>query len=109
MHPQQLLGPGIALISKGNVPLFLIYFIITLRINTVLTHFGRTNQLTGNVRCRSIFFLGTFNLPRNNQRRASFIDKNRIDFVNNAKMEIALHHFGDVIRHVVAQVIKAQL
>ncbi len=57
-----------------------------------------------------VVFVSTFfSWCRNNQRRACFIDKDRVNFVDNRKIELALHHAADVVHHVIAQVIKAVL
>src|SRR5579862_6442140 len=42
------------------------------------------------------------------QRRAGFIDQNRVDLVNDRVMQVALAQLVDFADHVVAQVIKAE-
>ena len=108
-HPQQLLSLGIALIGEGGVALLLINLIVAFGIDAVLADLGGAHQLVGHLNGPLVFLLGPLHLARDDQGRARLIDQDGINFINDAVMEIALHHLGDVIRHVVAQVIKAQL
>ena len=48
-------------------------------------------------------------LPGNDQRRARFVDEDRIDFVDDCIVEAALHPLGGGVDHVVAQVVEAEL
>ena len=41
------------------------------------------------------------------QRRARFVDEDRVDFVDEREVQLALHQIFDLPRHVVAQVIEA--
>ena len=43
------------------------------------------------------------------QRRARFVDEDRVDFVDDREVELALHQIFDLPRHVVAQVVEADL
>jgi len=43
----------------------------------------------------------------NNERRASFIDQNRIDLIHNCKIQHALYPFRAMSHHIVTQIIKA--
>ena len=45
---------------------------------------------------------------RDNQRRARFVDQNRINFVNDGEVVTALHASREIKLHVVAQVIEAE-
>ena len=47
-------------------------------------------------------------LAGNNQRRACFVDQNRIHFIHHGKCECALHFVVLVGYHIVAQIIKAK-
>ncbi len=44
----------------------------------------------------------------NNQRRPRFVDKDRVDFVDDGEIERPLHHLLQRILHIVAQIIKAE-
>ena len=50
-----------------------------------------------------------FGLAGNNQRRACFIDQDRVDFIDDGVGQLALHPFCRGIDHVVAQVVKTEL
>ena len=45
----------------------------------------------------------------NDQRRARFVDQDRVDFVDDREGEPALHAVFDAEREVVAQVVEAEL
>ena len=47
-------------------------------------------------------------LPRNNQRRARFVNQDAVHFVHHGEVELALDFVVDVVHHVVAQVVKAK-
>ena len=47
-------------------------------------------------------------LPRNNQRRARFVNQDAVHFVYHGEVELALDFVVDVVHHVVAQVVKAE-
>ena len=47
-------------------------------------------------------------LPRNNQRRARFVNQDAVHFVHHGEVELALDFVVDVVHHVVAQVVKAE-
>ena len=47
--------------------------------------------------------------PRNDQRRTRLVNQNGVHFVDNRKVETALTARGDVVLHVVAQIVKAEL
>jgi len=49
-----------------------------------------------------------FRLARDDQRRARFIDQNRIDFIDNREIEAALDPLRRFEHHVVAQIIEAE-
>ena len=50
-----------------------------------------------------------FRRARNNQRRARLVDQNRVDFVHDREVVLALNVVLDVELHVVAQVVEAEL
>jgi len=43
-----------------------------------------------------------FRLPGDDERRARFVDQNRVDFIDNCVHQLALHALGRLINHVVA-------
>src|ERR1700730_14013079 len=47
--------------------------------------------------------------PRNDQRRPSLIDENRIDLVDDRIMMAALSHLGKLVFHVIAEIVEAEL
>ncbi len=51
-----------------------------------------------------VFFGGT----RNDQRRARFVDEDRVDFVDDREHEAALHFVVEAEREIVAQVVEAE-
>ena len=56
-----------------------------------------------------IFVRGFFRRPGNNQRRARFVNQNRVHFVHNREVMPALHAILQIVLHVVAQIIEAEL
>ena len=48
-------------------------------------------------------------LAADDQRRARFVDEDRIDFVDDREVQLALHHLIETPRHVIAQVVEADL
>ena len=57
-----------------------------------------------------VIFVGRFLAGTgNDQRRAGFVDQDRIDFVDDGEVMSALHAVRDAELHVVAQVIEAEL
>ena len=48
-------------------------------------------------------------LAGNNQRRARFVDQNRVYFVHHGEIQLALHFVVLVGHHIVAQVVEAEL
>src|SRR5579883_3316814 len=47
--------------------------------------------------------------PRNDQRRARLVDKDGIDLINDRIMMAALNHLGELVLHIVAQIVEAEL
>ena len=47
--------------------------------------------------------------PRDDQRRARLVDQDRVDLVDDAVVVPALHHVGELVLHVVAQIVEAVL
>ena len=47
--------------------------------------------------------------PRNDQRRARLIDENRIDLIDDRIMMTALNHLGEIVFHIVAEIVEAEL
>ena len=45
----------------------------------------------------------------NDERRPRLVDEDRVDFVDDGEVVAALHHLFEVILHVVAEIIEAQL
>ena len=108
-HPHHRLGLGVALVGEGHVALLLIHLVVALGVDAVLAHLSRALQLLHHLGGAAVFLLGPLDLAGDDQRRAGFIDQDRVDFVDHAVVGRALHHLGDVGRHVVAQVVEAQL
>jgi hypothetical protein len=50
-----------------------------------------------------------FGLSGDDQRRARFVDQDRVDFVDDREAELALHAFAGRVDHVVAQVVETEL
>ena len=48
-------------------------------------------------------------LARDDERRARLVDEDRVDFVDDREVEVALHHLVERPRHVVAQVVEPDL
>ena len=48
-------------------------------------------------------------MGRDDERRAGFIDQDRIDFVDNCECMATLDHLRHIVLHVVAQVVEAEL
>jgi hypothetical protein len=46
-------------------------------------------------------------LTADDQRRARFVDQDRVDFVDDRVVQLALHHLIEAPGHVVAQVVEA--
>ncbi len=51
---------------------------------------------------------GFFRGAGNNQRRAGFVDEDGVDFIDDGEMMAALHAIGEIVFHVVAQIIEAE-
>ena len=51
---------------------------------------------------------GLFGRPGNNQRGARFVDEDGVDFVDDGEVVAALHTVGQVVLHIVAQVVEAK-
>ncbi len=45
----------------------------------------------------------------NNERRARFVDQDRVDFVDDGVGMPALHHLRQLVLHIVAQIVEAEL
>ncbi len=66
------------------------------------------NQL-GDDLVDSIVFIGRFfGRPGNNQRRARFVDQDRVHFVDDPELVPALHALREIVFHVVAQVVESE-
>ena len=109
VHPQHLFGLGVALVGERAAALLFIHLVVALGIDAVLAQLGGTHQLGRHLGRPLILLLGPLHLAGDDQRRAGFVDQDRVDFINHAVVEVALHHFGDVGRHVVAEVVEPQL
>ena len=46
---------------------------------------------------------------RDDERRAGFVNQDRVDLVDNGERMAALHHLRHVVLHVVAQIVEAEL
>ncbi|MNQ14086.1 hypothetical protein D3C85_270250 [compost metagenome] len=47
-------------------------------------------------------------LARNDQRRTRFIDQDRVDFIDDAEVQAALHAFARFVDHIVAQEVETE-
>ena len=83
--------------------------VVAVRLGLVGLGFGRHGGEQRRNRVHAHIEFGViFGLPRNDQRRAGFIDEDRVDLVDHRKRQAALHAIGDVVDHVVAQVVEAE-
>ena len=86
-------------LQDSNGALFLIYFVVDDRLQT-LGDLGELGEpAVGLSRGRT----------RNNQRSPSLIDKNRVNLIDDCKKVAALNQVSFLPGHVVAQVIKTKL
>ena len=51
---------------------------------------------------------GFFRGAGNDQRRARFVDEDGVDFVDDGEMMAALHAIGEIVLHVVAEIVEAE-
>ncbi len=49
-----------------------------------------------------------FRLTGDNQRGTGFVDQDRVDFIDDAEIQAALHAFFNIEHHIVAQVVEAE-
>src|SRR5829696_7176605 len=56
-----------------------------------------------------IFVRGVVGRARNDQRRSSFVDKDRVDLVDNRKVMVPLDERFDIELHVVAKIVETEL
>ena len=66
------------------------------------------NQLGNDLVDLEVLVRGFFRRPGNNQRRARFVDQDRVDFVHDGELVAALHATRQVVLHVVAQIIESE-
>ncbi len=66
------------------------------------------NQLRNDFVDAVILVGGFFGRAGNDQRRARFVDQDRVDFVDDGEVVAALHALGQVVLHVVAQVVETE-
>ena len=78
-------------------------FLAVQLLDAVTPHSG--NQTVGLL----IEIGGFFSLAGNNQRGSGFVDENGVHLVHNGKGKVSLHQISLVNRHVVPQVVKAEL
>ncbi|EJX06187.1 hypothetical protein EVA_05705 [gut metagenome] len=71
--------------------------------------FQLTSQESRNIVNGLIEFRIVVSRSGNNQRRTGFVNQNRVNFVNNGVVQRTLTTVIDVILHVVAQIVKAEL
>jgi len=92
--PLDLVGP---LFSQLNIPGFLVLFVPV--FGDLLYHFVERDIKIGLV----------FSGSRDDQRRARLVDQDRVDFIDDRKIERTLHHLVTRMLHIVAQIIEAEL
>ena len=100
---QQLLGALVPGFGQQHGVGFFVHPVVAFAVFFLLP--GQTrNDLVH----RQIQLGAVFRLTGNNQRRARFVDQDRVNLVDNGKAQLALHFFIHLVDHVVAQVIKAE-
>ena len=67
------------------------------------------NELGNDLIDAVILVGGFFGGAGNDQRRAGFVDEDGVDFVDDGELVAALHAIGEVVFHVVAQIVEAEL
>ena len=97
LNAEHVFGLNKAFVGKQHVPRFFIDFVVLFAV-----------EGAGHLCRLGIFFAGALDLTGDNERRPGFINQNGVDFVDDAKVEGALHHIGHGGRHVVTQVVKAK-
>ena len=101
-----------ALLSNFNIALLLIDEIITRR-NPLLEHIFLSANLLSQARNqlvdRSVYLGTVLNTTGNDQRRARFVNEDRIDLINNGKIQRPLDTILGAEGHVVSQIIKPEL
>ena len=90
----------------GDIDLmgFFIYPIVAFALFLLLAREERRNFVDSEVKIRIVI-----GRPRNDERRTRLVNQNGVHFVDNRKVETALTARGDVVLHVVAQIVKAEL
>ena len=83
---------------------FFIYPIVAFALFLLLAREERRNFVDSEVKIRIVI-----GRPRNDERRTRLVNQNGVHFVDNRKVETALTARGDVVLHVVAQIVKAEL
>src|SRR3984893_17229361 len=66
------------------------------------------DQLRNNLGNLGVFGGGLFRRPGNNQGRARFVDKDGVYFIDDGEVMTALDAIGEVIFHVVAEIVEAK-
>src|SRR6202011_2777336 len=66
------------------------------------------NQLGNNLVNLGVFVGGLFRWPGNNQWGARFVDKDGVHFIDDGEVMTALDAIGEVIFHVVAEIVEAK-
>src|SRR5690606_34289543 len=56
-----------------------------------------------------VHFRAVLKRTGNDQRSARLVDQDRVDLVDNREVMAALHHLGQLVLHVVAQIVEAEL
>ena len=100
---QNAFGTFVAFFCQQNLVGFFIHPEIARAIFCFTTRERRGQCIHPNVQLGMVF-----GLARDNQRRAGFIDQNRIDFIDDGVMQFALYAILHVVHHVVAQIIKTE-
>ena len=87
-----------------NLMGFFVDPIVAFALFLLLAREERRNFVDSEVKIRIVI-----GRPRNDERRARLVNQNGVHFVDNRKVKTALTASRDVVLHVVAQIVKAEL
>ena len=101
---QDLLGVFVPLLGQHHLHIFLVHPIVAFGA----VFFFLRREMSGHLVHDLVQLNVVVGLPRNNQRRARFVNQDAVHFVHHGEVELALDFVVDVVHHVVAQVVKAE-
>ena len=100
---QQRFGALVSVLGEDDLVALLVDPVITRVFFILLPHQLRRHDIHAHVEIG-----GVLRLTGNDQRCARLVDQDRIDLVDDGVGQPALHFFGQLVDHVVAQVIEAE-